>query len=105
MWFVFPQITGLGRSSIAQFYAIGSLDEAKAFARHPVLGPRLMHCTQLVNAVAGRSAHEIFGSPDDVKFRSSMTLFERAAEDRRPFAEAIERFFGGTRDEATLNRL
>ncbi len=105
MWFVFPQIAGLGRSSIAQFYAIGSLDEAKAFARHPVLGPRLMHCTQLVNAVAGRSAHEIFGSPDDVKFRSSMTLFERAADDPRPFAEAIDRFFDGTRDEATLNRL
>src|SRR3954469_25755775 len=75
MWFVFPQIAGLGLSSMSQRYAIRDRDEARAYDAHPVLGPRLRECTALVNAVEGRTAHQIFGSPDDVKFRSSMTLF------------------------------
>src|ERR1051325_5916405 len=79
MWFIFPQIAGLGSSPMAQRYAIGSLDEAKAYLAHPVLGDRLRACTAAVNGVTARSAHAIFGSPDDVKVRSSMGLFTRAA--------------------------
>ena len=79
IWFIFPQMKGLGRSSLAEFYGIGSLAEAQAYARHPVLGPRLAQCTQLVNQVEGRSIREILGYPDDLKFRSSMTLFAHAA--------------------------
>src|SRR6202046_3699066 len=89
MWFVFPQIAGLGFSAMAQKYAIASLDEAQAYLRHPVLGPRLEGCTRLVLAVDGRSAHDIFGSPDDMKFRSSMTLFSQAAPDGSIFAEDL----------------
>jgi len=79
MWFVFPQIAGLGHSAMAQRYAIASLDEAKAYAAHPVLGARLRDCTALVLAVEGKTVHQIFGSPDDLKFHSCMTLFARAA--------------------------
>ena len=75
MWFVFPQLAGLGRSDTARYYALASLEEARAYLAHPLLGPRLIECTNLVNAVEGRSAHQIFGSPDDLKFHSSMTLF------------------------------
>jgi uncharacterized protein (DUF1810 family) len=105
MWFVFPQIAGLGFSAMAQRYAIASLDEARAYLRHPLLGPRLEACTQLVVAVGGRSIAEIFGSPDDMKFCSSMTLFSRAAPDRTIFAEALEKYFDGKPDPETLKRL
>lgn len=102
MWFVFPQLAGLGFSQNAQFYGIASLDEARAYLAHAVLGPRLVECTRLVNAVRGRTAHEIFGSPDDMKFRSSMTLFARASPEEPAFGEALERYFEGLRDRRTL---
>jgi uncharacterized protein (DUF1810 family) len=105
MWFVFPQLKSLGRSSTARHYGLASLDEARAYWRHPVLGPRLQHCTTLVLAVPGRSAHEIFGSPDDLKFRSCCTLFERAAPEATVFAQALQRFYGGERDPLTLQAL
>ena len=106
MWFVFPQLAGLGHSPMAQRYAIASLDEARAYLAHPVLGPRLVECTGLVNAVTGRSVHEIFGSPDDMKFRSSMTLFARAAgPDQVVFSEALSRYFGGAEDQRTVDLL
>jgi uncharacterized protein (DUF1810 family) len=105
MWFIFPQITGLGRSETARFYAISSLDEAAAYLQHPVLGPRLQECTKLVNQVAGKTIHEILGSPDDMKFRSSMTLFEQAASDKQPFEDALQKYFRGERDPLTLERL
>ena len=85
MWFVFPQIAGLGFSPTSVFYAIGSLDEAKAYLAHPVLGPRLLDCARLVLASQGRTARQIFGAVDETKFRSSMTLFARAAPERRRF--------------------
>jgi uncharacterized protein (DUF1810 family) len=105
MWFVFPQIAGLGRSSIARFYAIGSLDEARAYVAHPVLGPRLIACVRTVNALEGRTAHAIFGSPDDLKLHSSLTLFARAAPEEPVFAEALAKYFGGRLDTLTLDRL
>lgn len=105
MWFVFPQIAGLGYSAMAARYAIGSLDEARAYLAHAELGPRLRRCTALVNAVEDRSALQIFGQPDDAKFRSCMTLFDKAADGDALFATALERFFDGRPDEATLARL
>jgi uncharacterized protein (DUF1810 family) len=105
MWFVFPQIEGLGRSATAQFYAIASLDEAKAYAAHPVLGARLRELTALVLKVEGKSLRDIFGTPDDLKFHSSMTLFARAAPDEALFREALEKYCGGREDRATLERL
>ncbi|KNY20998.1 DUF1810 domain-containing protein [Methylobacterium sp. ARG-1] len=105
MWFIFPQVAGLGSSPMAQRYAIGSLDEAKAYLAHPVLGDRLRACTAAVNGVTDRSAHAIFGSPDDVKFRSSMTLFTRAAPEEPLFAEALARYFDGKPDPLTLAKL
>ena len=105
MWFVFPQIAGLGHSAMAQRYAIASLDEARAYLAHPLLGARLHECTALVTAVAARTAHEIFGSPDDAKFRSCMTLFARAAADPAPFEATLVRFFGGVPDPATIASL
>ncbi len=105
MWFVFPQIAGLGFSAMAQRYAIRSLEEARAYLAHDQLGPRLGHCTDLVNRVEGRSVAAIFGSPDDVKFRSSMTLFSRAAPDDERYRTALARYFGGEADAATLARL
>ena len=104
MWFVFPQIAGLGRSATAQHYAIVSRGEADAFMAHPVLGARLVQCTGLVNAVAGRTAHQIFGSPDDLKFHSSVTLFS-AVSDEGVFADALARYFGGQPDRSTLDLL
>jgi uncharacterized protein (DUF1810 family) len=101
MWFVFPQLRGLGHSAMAQRYAIGSLAEARAYLAHPVLGPRLVECTALVNRVEGRSAHEIFGSPDDLKFRSCMTLFALAQPAAPVFREALEKYFGGAPDPRT----
>jgi uncharacterized protein (DUF1810 family) len=104
MWFIFPQIAGLGRSETARRYAIASLDEAKAYAGHPVLGPRLRECTALVLGVQGRGAQEIFGHPDDLKFRSCMTLFARATGDPL-FRKALEGLFGGEEDPETVKRI
>ena len=106
MWFIFPQLRGLGSSPIAQRYAIASLDEARAYLAHPLLGARLRRCTELVNRVEGRSAEAIFGSPDVLKFRSSMTLFARAAEGARaPFAQALAKYFAGEEDALTRELL
>jgi uncharacterized protein (DUF1810 family) len=105
VWFIFPQIRGLGRSSTAEYYAIGSLAEAKAYMKHSVLGPRLVECCRLVNLIEGRTADEIFGYPDDLKFRSSLTLFARAAPEERVFAEALAKYFGDEPDPLTLARL
>jgi uncharacterized protein (DUF1810 family) len=101
MWFIFPQLVGLGRSPMAQRYAIGSLAEAQAYLNHPVLGRRLTELTEIVNRVSGRSVLEIFGSPDDMKFHSSMTLFEAAAPGATPFGAALEKYFSGQTDHAT----
>lgn len=105
MWFVFPQIRGLGSSPMATRFAVASLAEAKAYLEHATLGPRLRECTQLVMQVEGRSALEIFGQPDDMKFRSSMTLFAQAAPDEPLFSDAIRKYFGGEFDPRTLERL
>ena len=102
MWFVFPQPRGLGQSSNAQFYGIGSLEEARAYLAHPVLGDRLRRCTEAVLAVEGRSLHDIFGSPDDMKFRSSMTLFALATPDEANlFRQALDRYCEGRLDPRT----
>jgi uncharacterized protein (DUF1810 family) len=105
MWFVFPQLKALGRSATAQHYGIATLAEAQAYWRHPVLGPRLKECAALVLAVDGRSARQIMGSPDDLKLRSCMTLFERAAPEEPVFGQVLDKFYGGERDEATLTML
>jgi uncharacterized protein (DUF1810 family) len=105
MWFVFPQIEGLGSSPLARRFAISSLAEAAAYLKHPVLGPRLAECTRLVNRVEGRPIEQIFGYPDDLKFRSSMTLFAHATPDNRIFINALQKYFGGEFDPATLARL
>lgn len=102
MWFVFPQLRALGRSPTAKFFGIEGLDEAKAYGAHPVLSERLALCTQLVLDVRGRSIHQIFGSPDDLKLHSCMTLFEAAAPEEARFARLIEQGFGGVRDDNTL---
>jgi uncharacterized protein (DUF1810 family) len=123
MWFVFPQLRGLGSSATARHYAIGSLDEARAYLAHPVLGPRLHECTELVNRVEGRTIEAIFGYPDHLKFRSCMTLFARAADEAaagsvaraagdagatdeaQPFREALQKYFAGEGDPLTLELL
>ena len=105
MWFVFPQIAGLGHSAMAQRYAIASLAEAQDYLADPVLGPRLTELTALVNQVQGRSVHEIFGSPDDVKFHSCMTLFHQAAPEEPSFQLALSRYFGDALDPGTVDRL
>jgi uncharacterized protein (DUF1810 family) len=105
MWFVFPQIAGLGRSPTAQRYAIGSLEEARAYLEHPVLGPRLRECAAALLEVRGRSAEQIFGGIDAMKLRSSMTLFERADPGEALFGAVLEKYFGCERDEATLRLL
>jgi uncharacterized protein (DUF1810 family) len=105
MWFIFPQLAGLGHSPMAQRYAIVSLAEARAYLAHDVLGPRLVECARLVNAVEGRSIHAIFGGPDDMKFRSSMTLFSRAAPDQSVFGDALGRYFGGAEDPRSVELL
>lgn len=104
-WFIFPQIAGLGHSAMAQQFAIGSLDEAKTYVQHAVLGPRLRECTQLVLNVEGRSAEEIFGYPDHLKFRSCMTLFLTAATDNALFKSALLKYFDGQPDQVTLDIL
>jgi len=105
MWFVFPQIAGLGFSPTAQFYAIASLAEAKAYLAHPILGPRLRQCASLVLEIEGRSLLEIFGQPDNLKFRSSMTLFARAAPEEMVFAQNLRKYCGGEEDAATVAQL
>lgn len=105
IWFIFPQIAGLGHSAMAQQFAIASLDEAKAYLQHPTLGPRLRACTQLVLDVNGRSAEEIFGYPDNLKFRSCMTLFLTAVTDNTLFNNALEKYFDGQPDQKTLDIL
>ena len=102
MWFVFPQLRGLGRSAMAERYGMASLDEARAYLAHPVLGMRLRECCGLALAVQGSSAQEIFGSPDDSKFRSSLTLFGRAAPQESVFADCLRRYYNGMEDPATL---
>jgi uncharacterized protein (DUF1810 family) len=101
MWFVFPQIAGLGHSSKAQLYAISSLAEAKAYLEHPVLGPRLRECTRLVIGLSGRTATEIFGEIDAMKLRSSATLFAHADSGEPLFRQLLDRYFDGVEDEAT----
>ncbi|KAB0681429.1 DUF1810 domain-containing protein [Aureimonas leprariae] len=105
MWFVFPQIAGLGSSPTARAFAIRSPDEARAYLAHPALGKRLFECIDLVLAVEGRSAHEIFGSPDDMKFRSSLTLFRAAAPEEARFDAGLRRYYAGKADERTLELL
>ena len=105
MWFVFPQIAGLGRSDMARRYAIASLIEARAYAAHEILGPRLIECAALAVAMEGRSIGEIFGYPDDLKFHSSMTLFARAAPQEPVFPDALRKYFGGVEDRATVERI
>ena len=105
MCFVFPQLAGLGHSAMAQFYAIADLGEARRYLDHPVLGPRLVQCTDIINAIEGKTAHDIFGSPDDLKLRSSMTLFAAAANDPAPFETALARYFDATPDPATCDIL
>lgn len=105
MWFIFPQVTGLGYSAMSQHYAISSPDEARSYLAHPVLGPRLRECAAIVGGTTGRAASEIFGETDAMKLRSSMTLFHRAAPDDPVFAQVLDRYYGGVADEATDIRL
>ncbi len=105
MWFVFPQLRSLGRSVTARRYGIASLAEASAYFRHPVLGQRLKEAGELMLAVEGRTARQILGPPDDLKLRSCMTLFERAAPDEPLFGRVLDRYCGGERDDATLGLL
>jgi uncharacterized protein (DUF1810 family) len=105
MWFIFPQLRGLGRSPTAEKYAIGSRVEAEAYLRHEVLAPRLLQCTGLVNLVESKSISEILGYPDDVKFHSSMTLFASVASDARIFNDALTKYFAGKLDPLTVERL
>ncbi len=105
MWFVFPQLRGLGHSEMAHRYGLASREEALAYYEHPVLGPRLRECAALVNAVPGCTIAQILGSPDDLKFRSSMTLFAAVAPGEPAFRQALGRFFAGVPDRLTLERL
>ncbi len=105
MWYIFPQVKGLGRSSTAEFYAIQSKDEAIAYLNHPVLGPRLLECTKAVNVHDNLTAEHIFGYPDYLKFRSCMTLFERIVNNENLFSEALDRFYGSEPDKRTLSIL
>jgi uncharacterized protein (DUF1810 family) len=105
MWFVFPQLEGLGRSFMATHYGIKGLEHAAAYLRHPVLGARLEECTSIMNGLEGKSAYDILGDPDEMKFRSSMTLFKHAAPSCGVFAAALYKYFDGEEDELTLARL
>jgi uncharacterized protein (DUF1810 family) len=105
MWFIFPQVEGLGSSSTARRYAIKSLAEARAYLEHPLLGPRLVECAEAAVGVAGRSAHEVFGSPDDMKLRSSATLFANVSPPGSAFAQVLDRYFKGEPDGETLRIL
>jgi uncharacterized protein (DUF1810 family) len=105
IWFVFPQLRGLGHSATAQHYGISSLDEARAYLAHPVLGARLRECTRLVAAIDGRSVDQIFGFPDNLKVRSSMTLFAHATDDNAEFRAVLDKFYNGEEDSATVELL
>ncbi len=105
MWFIFPQIDGLGHSAMAKRYAIKDSGEARAYLAHPTLGPRLRTCADALLAVDGRSASEIMGYPDDMKLKSSMTLFERISEKETVFSEVLEMYYAGDRDTRTLELL
>ena len=105
MWYIFPQIAGLGYSSTSQYYAIKSEEEARQYLKHPVLGARLLECAETVLDVDGRSASEIFGPPDDLKLRSSMTLFAQVSDPDSLFARVIDKYFHGKRDDKTLTLL
>jgi uncharacterized protein (DUF1810 family) len=105
MWFIFPQIAGLGHSAISMRYAISSLVEAEVYRKHPILGPRLRECTRLVMQVHGRSAYEILGSPDDMKLHSCLTLFSYAAPEDPLFREALEKYYDGAEDSLTMAKL
>lgn len=105
MWYIFPQLRALGRSERAIRFGLADLAEARAYLAHPLLGPRLLECTAAMLSVEGRSAHDILHSPDDMKFRSSMTLFARAAEDPAPFRAALDKYHDGLEDPLTLQLL
>lgn len=105
MWFVFPQIAGLGRSGMAQRYALGGVDEARAYVAHPVLGPRLVECARALTALDTEDAGQVFGGIDAMKLHSSMTLFARAAPEQPVFREVLDHYFGGAEDEATTSRV
>jgi uncharacterized protein (DUF1810 family) len=105
MWYIFPQLSGLGRSATAQYYAIKSLAEARDYLDHPVLGPRLVECAETVMVIQGRTAHEILGSPDDMKLRSCATLFACVAPEGAVFERLLDQYFQGERDEQTLRLL
>jgi uncharacterized protein (DUF1810 family) len=105
MWFIFPQIAGLGHSDMARRFAIASRAEAAAYLAHPILGARLVECSRLVQAVQGRSAREIIGPPDDLKFHSSMSLFASVAPERAIFQDNLRKYFAGVPDRATVERL
>ncbi|MCQ4296649.1 DUF1810 domain-containing protein [Pseudomonas stutzeri] len=105
MWFIFPQLQGLGRSAMAQRYAISGREEAIAYLQHPILGPRLRTCTQAMLEHCSGSARQILGSPDDLKFHSCMTLFARTASEPALFEQALQAFFDGQADPASLERL
>ena len=105
IWFIFPQLKGLGRSPQSEYYGIGSLEEAEAYWQHPVLGPRLEECARLVNAIEKGSIEQILGFPDDLKFRSSMTLFARAVPGNTIFNDALKKYFNSDPDPQTLQLL
>lgn len=105
MWFIFPQIAGLGYSETSRRFAISSIDEAKAYLNHPVLGARIKECTGIVNRLDGHTAYEIFGDPDRMKFHSCMTLFSRATDGQSAFQAALVKYFDGQEDTATVSRL
>jgi uncharacterized protein (DUF1810 family) len=105
MWFIFPQIRGLGESPTARRFALSSLEEARAYLRHPVLGPRLLECTRRLQGIEGRAARQILGSPDDLKFRSCLTLFAIASEGEPLFEAALRKYYGGEHDPRTLELL
>ena len=105
MWFIFPQIRGLGFSETAQYFALSSREEARAYLEHPLLGPRLRECTRLVTLIEEKSIDRIFGYPDHLKFQSSMTLFAQATAENEVFLDALKKYFGGEFDRQTLDRL
>ncbi len=105
MWFIFPQLAALGRSETSLLYGISSLEEAQAYLAHPLLGPRLLTCARTVNALSGRTAHDIFASPDYLKFRSCMTLFSEAEPSQSVFTDALAKYYGGDADPETLSLL
>jgi uncharacterized protein (DUF1810 family) len=102
MWFIFPQLKGLGKSATAQFYSIKAIEEAKAYLNHPVLGKRLLECTKTILSVQNKSASQIFGFPDDLKLKSSLTLFASISQPNSLFHQALNQFFAGTQDDQTI---